>query len=228
MKQLPSREVVGAEGSASFRRALLVAVALFVAACGAPPVPPEGDLFTQANHEFENRDFVMAAQFYDKLLEQYPFSDNAEIARLRIAHAYYLGAEYDKAISAFNDFERLHPTSAALPFVEYSIGMAYLDQARPLDRDKAATENAKLQFQRVLTRYEGTLYGRLAAFRISQCDELLAGHELVVGEYYASVGKRDAALSRYRYLVEQYPKTDAAVEARRRLPADDSGTAPSS
>jgi outer membrane protein assembly factor BamD len=190
-----------------------------IAACSAPPVPPEGDLFSQANREFENRDFVMAAQFYDKLLEQYPFSDNAETARLRIAHAYYLGGEYEKAIAAFNDFERLHPTSEALAFVEYSVGMAYLDQARPLDRDKAATENAKLQFQRVLSRYEDTLYGRLAAFRIAQCDELLAGHELKVGEYYASIGKEKAALSRYRYLVEQYPQTDAAVEARRRLPA---------
>lgn len=187
-------------------------------------MPPEGDLFSQANHEFENRDFVMAAQFYDKLLEQYPFSDNAETARLRIAHAYYLGGEYEKAIAAFNDFERLHPTSDALAFVEYSVGMAYLDQARPLDRDKAATENAKLQFQRVLSRYGDTLYGRLAAFRIAQCDELLAGHELKVGEYYASIGKEKAALSRYRYLVEQYPQTDAAVEARRRLPvADPSG-----
>jgi len=180
-------------------------------------VPPEGDLYAQANHEFENGDFVMAAQYYDKLLEQYPFSDNAEIARLRIAHAYYLGGEYEKAIAAFNDFERLHPTSPALAFVEYSVGMAYLDQARPLDRDKAATENAKLQFERVTTRYAGTLYGRLAVFRISQCEELLAGHELKVGDYYASIGKEAAAIARYRYLVEQYPQTDAAVEARRKL-----------
>lgn len=199
--------------------AVLLVCTLGAAACSAPPVPPEGDLFAQANHEFQNRDFVMAAQFYDKLLEQYPFSDNAETARLRIAHAYYLGGEYEKAIAAFNDFERLHPTSEALAFVEYSVGMAYLDQARPLDRDKAATENAKLQFQRVLSRYGDTLYGRLAAFRIGQCDELLAGHELKVGDYYESIGKEQAALSRYRYLVEQYPQTDAAVEARRRLPA---------
>jgi outer membrane protein assembly factor BamD len=196
---------------------LLLSFLASLAACSAPPVPPEGDLYGQANGEFANGDFVMAAQFYDKLLEQYPFSDFAEVARLRIAHAYYLGKEYEKAIAAFNDFERLHPTSPALPFVEYSLGMAYLDQARPLDRDKAATENAKLQFQRVSTRYAGSLYGRLAEYRIGQCDELLAGHELKVGEYYATVGKHDAALARYRYLLEQYPQTDAAVEARRRL-----------
>jgi len=217
-----------AGGRAAWRTVLPLLALLAASACSAPPVPPEGDLFAQANREFENRDFVMAAQFYDKLLEQYPFSDNAETARLRIAHAYYLGGEYEKAIAAFNDFERLHPTSEALPFVEYSVGMAYLDQARPLDRDKAATENAKLQFERVQSRYENSLYGRLAAFRIAQCNEFLAGHELMVGEYYASIGKKEAALSRYRYLVEQYPRTDAAVEARRRLPTSEASGDPQS
>ena len=199
------------------RRNFIPLLLAFTAACSAPPVPPEGDLYSQANGEFSNGDFVMAAQAYDKLLEQYPFSDFAEVARLRIAHAYYLGEEYEKAIAAFNDFERLHPTSPALPFVEYSIGMAYLDQARPLDRDKGATENAKLQFERVSSRYQGSLYGHLAVYRIGQCDELLAGHELKVGEYYSTVGKKEAALARYRYLLEQYPRTDAAVEAKRRL-----------
>ncbi len=205
------------------RRLACVLCLALASACSAPPVPPEGDLYSQANGEFANGDFVMAAQFYDKLLEQYPFSDHAELARLRVAHAHYHGKEYEKAIAAFNDFERLHPTSPILPFVEYSIGMAYLDQARPLDRDKAATENAKLQFERVRDRYAGELYGRLAEYRIGQCDELLAGHELKVGEYYATVGKDEAALARYRYLLDQYPQTDAAVEAKRRLARAESG-----
>ena len=71
--------------------------------------------------------------------------------------------------------------------------------------------------ERVAGRYEGTLYGRLAVYRIGQCNELLAGHELKVGEYYATIGKEEAALARYRYLLEQYPETDAAAEARRRV-----------
>jgi outer membrane protein assembly factor BamD len=207
-RQMRFREIVAA---------LVAVIGFGIAACGPPPVPPEGDLYTQANQRFENGDFTMAANFYNKLLEQYPFSDHAEEARLRIAHAYYLGGEYEKAVASFNDFERLHPTSPALPFVEYSVGMAYLDQARPLDRDKAATVAAKLQFERVQVRYSGTLYGRLAGYRIAQCLELLAGHELKVGDYYAATGKPDAAMARYRYLLTTYPTTDAAVEAVRRI-----------
>ena len=201
--------------------AAALAAAVSAGACGAPPPLPEADIYEEANTEFESGDFTMAAIHFDKLLEQYPFSDLAEISRLRVAHAYYLGGQYEKAIAAFNDFERLHPTSPRLPFVEYTIGMSYLDQSRPLDRDKTASENAKRQFERVRDRYPGSLYGRLAEFRIAQCNEQLAGHEIVIGDYYMKTGDSSAALARYRFVVEAYPDTDAALEAMKRLQAHD-------
>jgi outer membrane protein assembly factor BamD len=197
--------------------ALLATLACLIAACGPPAPLGEIDLFEEANREFETGQFTLATNHYQELLEQHPFSDLAEIARLRIAHAYYLNHNYDKAIAAFNDFERLHPASPLMPFVEYSIGMAYLDQTRPMDRDKSAAESALRQFERVKDRYAGSLYGRLAEFRMIQCRETLAGHELVIGDYYRRVGKTPASVSRYRYLVETYPETDAAVLGRQRL-----------
>ena len=212
-----SMRTVVPSGFLPIARILCFSIAISLTACSAPPPLPEDEIYGEANTEFETGDFTMAAIHYDELLEQHPFSDLAEIARLRIAHAYYLGAQYDKSIAAFNDFERLHPTSDQLPFVEYTIGMAYLDQSRPLDRDKSASENAKRQFGRVRDRYPDSLYGRLAEFRIAQCDEFLAGHEIVIGDYYLATGDKEAALARFRYVVTTYADSDAAVEAMRRL-----------
>lgn len=198
--------------------ALATAAALaLAAACSAPAPLSEEHLYRDANREFEGGSFTTAARYYEEMLKQYPFSDLAENARLRIAHAYYLNKEYEKAIAAFNDFQRLHPTSAMLPFVEYTIGIAYLDQARTRDRDKSASENALLQFERVRDRYPGSLYGSLAEFRIAQCRERLAAHELYVGDYYARSKQKDAARARYRYVIDQYPDTDAALTAGERL-----------
>jgi outer membrane protein assembly factor BamD len=198
---------------------LTIAAALSIGACSAPTPIAERELFDEANVEFEGSHFNTATRQYEELLEQYPFSDLAEVARLRIAHAYYLNGDYDKAIAAFNDFERLHPTSSLLPFVEYTIGMSYLDQARARDRDKSASENALQQFERVRDRYPGSLYGRLSAFRMNQCWEKLAGHELYVGDYYARSGHEDAARARYAYVLDRYPDSDAAISARERLAA---------
>jgi len=201
-------------------RAVFLSVS-FIAAlsfgCGAPKPQAEHDLYDEANSQFDATNFDTATSFYEELLEQYPFSDLAEVARLRIAHAYYLSGNYEKAIAAFDDFERLHPTSAQLPFVEYTIGMSYLDQARTRDRDSSASESALRQFERVRDSYPDTLWSKLAQFRIVQCKDKLAGHELYVGDYYARVGKRKAARARFQYVLDTYPDTDAALLARERL-----------
>jgi len=194
----------------------LVVIAL-LSACGPPKQKPERGLYEEANAEFESGNFNVASMHYDELLEQYPFSDLAEIARLRVAHSYYLNGSYEKAIAAFSDFERLHPTSPMLPFVEYSIGMSYLDQRRTRDRDKSATENALLQFGRVEDRYPDSLYGRLAEYRTQQCRQFLASHELYVADFYVRSKQTEAALRRYRYILDEFPDSDAAIIAAERL-----------
>jgi len=197
--------------------AFVFAATLASFGCGPPKPQAEQALYDEANGQFDATNFETATSLYEELLEQYPFSDLAESSRLRISHAYYLSGDYEKAIAAFNDFERLHPTSSQLPFVEYTIGMSYLDQARTRDRDSSASDSALRQFERVRDSYPETLWSRLAQFRIAQCREKLAGHELYVGDYYKRVGKRTAARARYQYVLDTYPDSDAALLARERL-----------
>jgi len=87
-------------------RSLLVVAALsgVVSACGAPAIQPENVLFREASLALEDESYSTAIENYKKLLEEYPFSDKAEVASLNIAYAHYLKGEYGEAIGAFNDF----------------------------------------------------------------------------------------------------------------------------
>ena len=204
---------------------LLPLLVLALSGCGAPPPLGEAQLYAEANNEFEHGNFNLASQRYDELLEQYPFSDLSEIARLRVGQAYYLNGDFEKAVASFADFERLHPTSPLLPFVEYTIGMSHLDQARSRDRDKSATDNALRQFDGVSERYHSSIYGRLADYRMGQCEQKLASHELYVGDYYVKTGQVAAGLARYRHVLDFYPSSDAAILGAERLglPTEDYG-----
>ena len=195
----------------------VLVLSLGAAACSAPVPLSERELFDSANVEFEQNNLALAVEQYRELLDQHPFSEHVENARLSIARAHYLNGDHEKAIAAFNDFERLHPTSPELAFVEYTVGMCHLDQALTEDRDKSATERAMRQFERVRSRYSGSPYGTLAEYRLEQCRENLAGHELSVGDFYADNGHTEAALARYRFIMETYPATRAAVQATARL-----------
>ena len=193
--------------------AAVAILAMLVAGCGAPAMLPEDTLFREASLALEDESYTTAIDNYKKLLEEYPFSDKAEIASLNIAYAYYLKEEYGEAIAAFNDFERLYPVSPLLPFVSYTIGMCWLDQAKAGDRDASASDEALRQFRKVESEFPRTIYADLAKFRQGQARENLAAHEIVVGDYYRERKQFTAAANRYRYILKQYPTTENAARA---------------
>jgi outer membrane protein assembly factor BamD len=191
--------------------------ALSAAGCGAPTMLPEETLFREASLALEDEAYSTAIENYKKLLEEYPFSDKAEIASLNIAYAHYLKEEYGEAIAAFNDFERLYPVSPLLPFVSYTIAMCWLDQAKAGDRDATASDEALRQFRKVAAEFPKTIYADLSVFRQQQARENLAAHEIVVGDYYRERKQYGAAAGRYRYVLKQYPTTENAARATARL-----------
>jgi outer membrane protein assembly factor BamD len=200
-----------------FRLLRILALVCMVSACGAPATLPEEDLFREASLALEDESYATAISSYKKLLEEYPFSDKAEIASLNIAYAHYLKEEFGEAIAAFNDFERLHPVSPLLPFVGYTIGMCWLDQARDGQREATASDEALRQFRKVASEFPKTLYADLAVFRQQQARENLAAHEIVVGDYYRDRHRLEAAAGRYRFVLSEYPTTENAARAAARL-----------
>lgn len=205
--------------AATLRLALVASLALAGGACSGASIRPEAELFREGSLAFEEESYKSAIEDYKVLLEQYPFSDKAEIASLNIAHAYFLTGDYAKAVDAFNDFERLYPVSPLLPFVGYTIGMCYLEQSRPQDRDASPSEAALRQFEKLRHQFPNSLWADLARYRAGQARESLGEHELFVGDYYRERDRFESAASRYRFVMSQYPDTQAAARAAQRLAA---------
>ena len=191
--------------------ALLVAV-LLVAGCSAnkkKQVPAE-DLWGEANEAFDDEAWEYAVERYKLLLEQYPFDPNAEEAELRIARAHYLSGKYPEAIAALGDFERMHPTSPNLPFVEYHLGMSYLAQSSTSDRDPAPHTSALAYFKNVIDRFPASPWAERARLRLRECQESLARHDAGIAAYYLKRGNLRAAEGRLRGILQDYPDTSAA------------------
>ncbi len=196
---------------------MLAALACLLWACGAPAIRPETELFREGSLAFEEESYSSAIEDYKVMLEQYPFSDKAEIASLNIAHAYFLTGQFSKAVEAFNDFERLYPVSPLLPFVGYTVGMCYLEQSNTSDRDSSASEAALRQFEKLARQFPSSLWADLAKHRAEQARENLGSHELFVGDYYRVRERRTAAAGRFRFVIRKYPTTQAATRAEQRL-----------
>ena len=194
-------------------RPWLLVLAAACAACAAKSkMVPAPELWQTANEAYDDEAYDLAIDRYKKLLDQYPFDSNAEEAELKIGYAYFLAGRYDEAVAAFEDFERMHPTSQHLASVEYHRGLAHLAPYRTPDRDRTYAVQALTSFRNVTDRFPGSPWASRSELRIRECREILARHEQFVADFYLSRKALRAAEARLRNLLAEYSDMDATVD----------------
>ncbi|MBW2150963.1 MAG: outer membrane protein assembly factor BamD [Deltaproteobacteria bacterium] len=154
---------------------------------------------------FEEGKYKKAIESFEKLKDWYPFSKYAILAELKIADAHFFLKEFEDAIFAYEEFESLHPRNEAIPYVIYQIGRSYFKQVDTIDRDQTATRKALDTFNRLIKNYPNSEYARKAWAYQTQCQKILAGHELYVGIFYYKAKHYEAALQRFRSIISNYP-----------------------
>jgi outer membrane protein assembly factor BamD len=172
-----------------------------------------GQLMSDGMDNLDKGSYKSAIEDFQKLKDRYPYSKLAITAELKAADALYLSAEYDQARDAYDEFEKLHPKHAEIPYVIYQKGMCQFMQMTTPDREQVHTLKAKEEFERLIGRFPHDVYADRARKNLRECLIFLAGHEIYVGNFYYKQGHYAAALARYTYVIENYPDLGQYSEA---------------
>ena len=171
------------------------------------------ELMEQGLQRMDRGDYQAATESFQAIKDRYPYSKYAVTADLKIADSLYYSYEYVAAAGAYDEFEKLHPKDNNIPYVIYQKGMCHFQQVKSIDRDQSETLKAKEEFERVIKRFPRSDYANNARKNLRQCLIYLAEYELYVGHFYFKMGKYQAALDRYTYLIENYPDMGQYHEA---------------
>lgn len=169
-----------------------------------PAGSPE-ELFEAGNDAIRDKDYVVAAEYFSKLKELFPFSPYALEADLSLADCYYLDEEFLLAAETYKEFESMHPRHSAIPYVLYQIGISHMHAYISVDRPPTVVHEAYAYFLRVRDSFPGTEYAFKASEKMKDCRKLLAEHEIYMGNFYFRVEHYGAAWRRYKSVVEYYP-----------------------
>ena len=154
---------------------------------------------------YESGNYTLAIEKFEKLKDWFPFSRYAILAELKIGDAHYKLEQYEEAIFAYEEFEKLHPRNEAIPYVIYQIGRCYFDRIDTIDRDQMPAREAVETFQRLIKQFPNDQYARLAKDHLNKCYKSLAGHEYIVGVFYFKSKHYEAAYSRFMSVISNYP-----------------------
>jgi outer membrane protein assembly factor BamD len=163
--------------------------------------------------DYDNGKYKDAIEAFQRLKDIYPFSKYAILAELKLGDAHYRLEQYDDAVFAYEEFEKLHPRNEAIPYVIYQIGRCHYDRMSTIDRDQTAAANALSTFKRLQQQFPDDTYATSAAPLIIECQQSLAGHEFSVGKFYYKSKHYQGARQRFANVISRYPDAGYHQEA---------------
>ena len=183
----------------------------------------EEKVYAQAQRSLRSSNHNAAIEKLELLEARFPFGRFAEQAQLELIYARYMTFDLEGARSGADRFIRLHPGHDNVDYAYYLKGLsAYRDNNNLLDvvfssdqanRDMAPLREAYADFALFLGRFPESQYAPDAQQRMVHLREILARSELAVADYYLRRSAYVAASNRARFVLENYPDSEARADA---------------
>lgn len=189
---------------------------------------PAEQLIIKGMEEFNIGKYFLALEYFNEILDRYPFSPQAPLAELKAADSNYYMERYAEAKVLYREFEERHPTNEAISYVLYQKAMCSYQTIDTIDRDVTGAIDSIQAFRELLRAYPDSPYTDEAQARIKAANEFLVNHEFNVVEFYLRTKKYGQAETRLKYILAMYPDSAVAPRAQELLDLIQAGTPPKS
>ncbi len=189
---------------------------------------PAKSLAIKGMDDYNVGKYFTAIEFFEEILNRYPFSPEATLAELKAADCSFHMDRYLEASVLYEEFENRHPTNESIPYVLFQKAMCSYKTIDRVDRDTAGAIKSIQLFKQLLKAFPYSPYTEEANSRIASASEFLANHEYFVAQYYVRSEKYSQAVVRLEYLLAMYPDTDISGQAKELLARIEAGDPPRS
>lgn len=178
---------------------------------------PPDVLYKEANKELEEEDWTKAAEKFEEVDRQHPYSNEARQAVLMAAFSYQKAGKLPEAVAAARRYLTLHPGTKEAALAQHVIASSYYERINDPSRDQSDTKKALVELETLVNRYPDSRYVEQAKKRIRLARDVLAASEMNVGRWSQDKGQYLAAINRFRTVVTDYSNTAHVEEALMRL-----------
>lgn len=163
---------------------------------------------------WKRRPLKRAVEVYSMVIENQPFTANAARAQYQVGLCRYTNENYLEAAFDYRRVIEDYPGSDWVDEASYGLAMCYYDMSLPPDYDQTPSQLAIDAINSFESRYPGD--ERVAELREKQTEmqERIAQQQLLNARFYEKRRRFASAKIYYEALVEKYPDSEAAVEAR--------------
>ena len=205
---------------------LKICVVMLIIGCSsAEPVLMEDKYDTAINH-MDKEDYSLAIPLLKEIIDENPGTRFAAYAYLKTADAYLLSGENRNFMEAETNnriFLNYSSYSHLVPYVlsrlielNYKRNTSLIfGESYAFSRDPEHFKKIINEYQRFYLLYPKSLYLKDASVYLAKSIDALAEHESKIGQWYYDQSLYTAAISRFRYILNNYPnfeKRETVVE----------------
>lgn len=196
----------------------LLVLVFALGGCGTTPEETESvktaeQLYNTGYKQLEKTSYAKAAETFEQIELEHPYSKWAVKAKLMGAYAYYKDQKYDDAVLSLDRFIKYHPGNKDIAYAYYMKGLCYYEQIVGVEKDQNNTKLALQAFRQVIARFPGTEYAQDAKVKMDLIFDHLAGQEMEIGRYYLKQKNYLSALNRFSVVVNRFQTTPQIEEA---------------
>ncbi len=184
---------------------------VLVACSGKTPVQPVESFdaeksFAKANRLMDEKEYDEARALLLEVKNRDLSKKFGPLAQLRIADSYVREEEPERGVTEFNRFIEMYPDHKHAPYAQYQIAMVYFHQIESPERGYGGAARALAEFQKLTKNYPRNPYKEQIELRMTKCRNVMGDYEFLVGEFYQKKEAYASAISRYEYLIKNFPE----------------------
>lgn len=150
-----------------------------------------------------------ARLLFKEVMQLYPTSVYARMAKIGIADSYYKekgAASLIMAAAEYQDYVNLYPQSPDAAYASYQIGMSYYRQIKKPGRDQTSAIAALKYFESMVTQFPDTKEAEEAKKKIAKLRHNLAYHYFRIGLANYRLRAYKGAIDRFKQVIDNYPE----------------------
>ncbi|TVP71835.1 MAG: outer membrane protein assembly factor BamD [Rhodobacteraceae bacterium] len=204
---------------------LVAGVVFALAACNRNTGPDESlanfsaeEIFQRGEFELEtSRRASRSLRYFEEIERLYPYTEWSRRALIMQAFAHHRARDFDESRAAAQRFLDMYPNDEDAPYAAYLLALSFYDQVDEVGRDQGVTFQALQHLRRLIEEYPDSDYARSAILKFELAFDHLAAKEMEIGRFYLGRGNHNAAINRFRVVVEDFQTSTHTPEALHRL-----------
>lgn len=158
------------------------------------------------------KNYEEARIVFNQILEEAPDSKERIMALRLLADSYFKEDLFEESKLNYRKFRELYPTHKYAAHALYFQAMSDFKQIDIASRDQTHTHNALEDFNLLIADFPKSPFTKKAVPKVKKCIRGIALNLLEIGKYYYRTQAFQAAIGRFKTLLENYPNQDFTDE----------------